>query len=158
MKGIEAANELVGHVKVKSLIDVRMYDGKVFHVGDTIELQGKYLDRYIRTRTQEINANSMRMERQKQYMIEFANLAFVRARKDLSFPVDLFSALAPYMVTNLDIPDVTFLSTTFLSHGANFSFRGIKGTLDKLNGTTVLYPDETDLFEAVLEVFYKQVD
>ena len=62
------------------------------------------------------------------------------------------------MVTSLEIPDVTFLSSVFLSHGADFQFRTISGTFGKLDGSTVLYPDETDLFEAVLELFYKRVD
>ena len=51
-----------------------------------------------------------------------------------------------------------FLSSTFISHGAEFDFRTIEGTPDKLNGSTVLYLDEIDLFEAVLQMFYVQVD
>ena len=158
MDGILEANELIGGVTVPSLIDVTFADKTVAHVGDLIELHGKNLERYIRTRTREIDANTKRMERQKQYMTAFAEAAIARSREDLTFPVELFSALAPYMVTNLDISDVTFLSSTFLSHGASFSFRGVSGTYGKLDGSTVIYPDEVDLFEAVLQVFYKQVD
>ena len=158
MNGIQSANEAVGHVTLNSLIDVTMKDGVTFKKGDPIELQGAYLDRYIRTRGHDLEANTKRMERQKQYVSEFAKLAVAKSREDLTFPVDLFSSLAPYMVTNLDIPDVTFLSSTFLNHGATFSFRGISGTYGKLGGSTVCYLDETDLFEAVLQIFYTMVD
>ena len=158
MKGIQAANEAVGHVTLNSLIDVTMTDGVTFKQGDAIELQGAYLDRYIRTRGQELDANAKRMERQMQYVTEYAKLAVAKSSQDLTFPVDLFSALAPYMVTNLDIPDVTFLSSTFLNHGASFSFRGLSGTYGKLYGSSVYYLDETDLFEAVLQVFYTRID
>ena len=158
MKGLDAANEAVGHVKVKSLIDVQMPDGKTFQRGDLIELQGQYLDRYIRTRTQEVDANAARMERQRQFLTEMMLLAVSRSKSSPTFPVEFFSTLAPYMVTDLEIPDVTFLSSVFLNHGANYSIREVDGTFGKLNGSAVFYPDELDLFEAVLQVFYKQVD
>ena len=158
MQGLDAANEALGHVKVKSLIDVKMADGKTFRQGDVIELQGQYLDRYIRTRTQEVDANVARMARQKQFLLEMVRLAASRTKKSPTFPVEFFSTLAPYMVTDLEIPDVTFLSSVFLNQGANFNFRDIDGTFGKLNGSAVFYPDELDLFEAVLQVFYKQTD
>lgn len=158
MEGIEAANETVGRVSLNSLIDVRMPDGTNVKKGDRIELSGKNLDRYIRTRSQELDANTKRMERQQQYVTEFVRKGVSKTRQQISFPVQLFSTLAPYMATNLEISDVTFLSSTFLSHGANFSFRSVKGTYGKLFGSSVFYPDETDLFEAVLQVFYVRVD
>ena len=158
MKGIDAANEAVGGVTVKSLIDVTMPDKTEVHEGDVIELHGKNLDRYIRARGQDLEANARRMERQKQYVTEFSKLAVAKSRESLTFPVDLFSSLAPYMVTSLDIPSVTFLSTTFLNNSAVFDFRDLKGSFDKLNGSSVCYLDEVDLFEAVLQVFYTQVD
>ncbi len=158
MNGIIEANEAVGGVTLKSLINVKMPDGTEVREGDMIELHGKNLDHYIRTRGQDLEANARRMERQKQYLEEFSKLAVKKARKTLSFPVELFSSLAPYMATNLEIPDVTFLSTTFINHGAVFNFRDLRGSFDKLNGSTVCYLDEVDLFEAVLQVFYVQVD
>ena len=158
MNGIEAANEAVGRVKVQSLIDTTMPGGLEVHEGDEIELYGRILDHYIRTRGQDLEANARRMERQKQYVTEFSKLVVQKSKSSLSFPVDLFSSLAPYMVTNLDIPSVTFLSTTFLNNSAVFNFRDLKGTFDKLNGSTVCYLDEVDLFEAVLQMFYVQVD
>lgn len=159
MNGIQAANEAVGHVTVNALDDIEMTDGTKFKKGDPIELQGRWLDRYLRTRSKEVvDANAKRMERQVQYVQAFSKLVVEKSKASISFPVDLFSALAPYMVTNLDIPDVTFLSSTFLTHGAEFTLRGITGTYGVLNSTAVLYPDELDLFEAVLELFYLPVD
>ena len=158
MNGIQAANEAVGGVTVKSLIDFNLADGTQIKEGDSLELRGSILERYIRTRGQDLEANARRMERQKQYVTEFSKLAVAKSRKSLSFPVDLFSSLSPYMVTSLDIPDVTFLSSTFLNHSAVFNFRDLRGSFDKLNGSAVCYLDEVDLFEAVLQLFYVQVD
>lgn len=158
MTGIQAANEAVGGVTVSSLIEMRTAAGSTIQPGDRLELHGRDLDRYIRTRGHDLEANRRRMERQVQYVTEFSKLAVAKSRQSLSFPVDLFSSLAPYMVSNLDIQDVTFLSSTYLSHGAEFSLRSIDGSFDKLNGSTVCYLDEMDLFEAVLELFYRQTD
>ena len=73
--------------------------------------------------------------------------------------MDLFSALSPYMITDMELPDVTFLSSCFLQHGANFSFRSIDGTYTTdSEGHSLFLPDEVDLFEAVLQVFYVQAD
>lgn len=158
MDGILAANETVGRVSLHSLIDVHMPDGSDVKAGDYIELAGRNLDRYIRTRGQELDANTRRMERQQQYVTEFVKKSVARTREQLSFPVDLFSTLAPYMATNLEISDVTFLSSAFINHGAHFSFRSVTGSYGKLYGSSVFYPDETDLFEAVLQVFYLRAD
>lgn len=158
MDGIQAANEAVGGVTVKSLIDMPLSDGGKLSEGASIQLHGKDLDRYIRTRGGGVESNAARMERQRQYMTEFSKLVVAESKKDLSFPVDLFSALAPYMVTDLTIQDVTFLSSTFLRHGAEFTLRSIDGSYDLLHDNAVCYLDETDLFEAVLQVFYLRVD
>lgn len=159
MKGIQAANEAVGRVTVRSLIDtVIPGSNEEVHEGDLLELHDSSLDHYIRTRGQDLEANARRMERQKQYVTEFSKLAVEKSRESLSFPVDLFSSLAPYMVTSLDIPAVTFLSTTFLNNSAVFNFRDLKGSFDKLNGSTICYLDGNDLFEAILQMFYVQAD
>ena len=158
MEGIMAANETVGGVTLKSLSDMRLPDGRQLMEGDEIELHGKNLERYIRIRADTVDSNAMRMARQQQYVTEFVKKGVAKTRETLSFPVDVFSTLAPYMVTNLEIADVTFLSSTFINHGANFSFRTVEGSYGKLYGSPVFYPDEADLFEAVLQVFYTRVD
>ena len=104
MKGIQAANEAVGGVTVKSLIDVTMPDETEVHVGDVIELHGKNLDRYIRTRGKDLEGNARRMDRQKQYVTEFSKLAVAKSRESLSFPVDLFPLWPPIWSRALTSP------------------------------------------------------
>ena len=156
MDGIQAANEAVGGVTVKSLLDYPMPDGSyLMREGEMIELHGLALDRYIRNRSHySVDANSVRMERQMQYISEFSKLVVRKAKKDLSFPSDLFSSLSTYMITDLGIPDVTFLSSCYLDNGATFTFRTINGTYGTLNGSACYYLDEVDLFESVLDIFY----
>ena len=158
LDGLKEANEVIGGVTVKSLIDIQFPDGTNVKEGDMVELHGRNLERYIRTRTHELDGNQKRMERQKQFLLEFTKQAAARARENLTFPVELFSALSPYTVTNLNIPDVTFLSSVFLNHGAQFNLRTIQGTLEQYNESSIYYLDEVDLFEAVLQVFYIRAD
>lgn len=158
LDGLMEANEVIGGVTVKSLIDVQLPDGTNVKEGDMVELHGKNLERYIRTRTEALDGNQKRMERQKQFLLEFTKQAVARAKENLTFPVELFSALSPYTVTNLDISDVTFISSVFLNHGAQFNLRTIQGTLEQYNESSIYYLDEVDLFEAVLQVFYNRID
>lgn len=158
MEGISALNEAVGGVTLQAIDDVQLSGGSKISAGETVELHGKLLDRYIRDRPAGIDSNARRMARQQQYITEFSKLVIAGSRRSLSFPVELFSSVSPYVVTNLDIPDVTFLSSTFLSHGADFRLRNLEGSYGMLGRSAVFYPDETDLFEAVLELFYVQID
>jgi LCP family protein required for cell wall assembly len=158
MDGISALNEAVGGVTVRAMDDLELPNGTKISAGESVELHGRELDLYIRSRPAGIDSNAKRMARQQQYITEFSKLVIDRSRDSLSFPVELFSSVAPYVVTNLDIPDVTFLSSTFLSHGADFRLRNLEGSFGMLGKSAVFYPDETDLFEAVLELFYVQID
>lgn len=159
MDGIVAANEAVGGVTVKSLFTSEMPDGTTVNEGELITLHGRNLDRYIRRRSHTaIDSNEARMQRQKQYVTEFSKVVIEKARDDISFPVDLFSSLSQYMLTDLEIPNVTFLSKCFLQNGAHFTYRTLKGTYQVPNGSSMFYPDEIDLFEAILLLYYKQID
>ena len=160
MEGIQAANEAVGGVKVKSLVDYISNDRSVvLREGETVELHGKALDYYIRNRSHySLDANAARMARQKQYVTEFSKTVVNKSKQNLTFPVEIFSSLSDYMVTDLGLPDVTFLSTCFLENGANFDYRTIDGTYERSGANAVFYPDDVDLFEAVLQVFYLQID
>ncbi len=156
--GITQANEAVGGVTVESLIEFKTQEGRLVRQGDRIELHGSNLERYIRRRGQEIDANAPRMERQKQYLTEFSKVVVQKTRGDLTFPATLFSSLAPYMVTDLEISDVTALANCYISNNSQINFCSVSGRYDILNGTSVCYLDEIDLFEAILQVFYLRED
>lgn len=158
MDGIKTANELVGGVSVQSLIDIKMPDGTVVKQGDQIELHGDNLERYIRTRDADLHANARRMERQKQYITAFSKLFRAQTQKNRSFPSKLFSALSSDVVTNLELSDVTFLSSIYLGHETDFKLLTLEGSFDRYNGSTIFNVDETSLLETVLEIFYQQVD
>ena len=163
MDGVLVANEAVGGVTLTSLEDIKMPDGSYVRQGDEITLHGKNCERYIRTREHDVDANAARIERQKQYIRAFASTLTQQARKDFSVISHLYQDITPYIVSDLDSSDVIFLAQTYLSYGLDFSIVSYEGTYDWLENSrgtrnAVYYADEDSLFEAVLAVFYTQVD
>ncbi len=158
MAGIRKANELVGGVQVPSLIDIRLPDGTTVREGDQIELHGDNLERYIRYRDEDLHANARRMERQKQYITAFSKLFRDKTQENTAFPSELFSAMSSDVVTNLELSDIAFLSSTYLRHGTDFKLLTLDGSFDRYHGSTIFNVDESSLLETVLEIFYRQVD
>ncbi len=159
LDGVLAANEAVGGVTLKSISELKLPGNRMLHVGDEIELHGEDCDRYIRYRdTSVLDSNQERMLRQRQYVTEFAKVVTKKSRQNLTFPVDLYKQLTPYTASDLDLSDVTFLSTCYLRHGASFNLRTLKGETGKLNGSAVFYVDQEDLLQAVIEMFYLPVE
>lgn len=159
MDVLQTVNEAVGGVTVDSMIEGKFPDGSQVKRGEPIELHGKNLEYYIRTRSHTtLDANAARNERQRQYLTELVRVAAARSRKDLRFPLRLFTTLTEELATDLELPDVTFLSRVFLRQGANFSYRTLGGSYGYIRNSPVLYADETELFEAMLELFYKRAD
>lgn len=161
MDGVLAANEAVGGVTVACIGDFQLANGTTVRDGQEVTLHGKNLARYIRRRSDDVDANAARMERQKQYVLAFSNVLRERARTDFGVISTLYSELSPYMVSNLDLSDVIFLAQIYLDSGLSIDFSSISGTYDllELEGThSVFYPDEDSLFQTVLDIYYVQID
>ena len=159
MDAIVKANDIIGGVKLRALESMKLPDGTYIEEGELVQLYGRNLETYLRRRDQsKVDSNGPRMEREQQFMLEFIKALVAKSKSDFTFPVTLFQKLSDDLITDLSLSRVTFLSSCFLEHGAAFSMRSIDGSYGKLNGSPVYYLDDTDLFEAVLQVFYKQVD
>lgn len=164
LDGLSVANDAIGGVTLNSLEDLKMPDGRWISAGQEITLHGDYLERYIRARGDEVDANVLRMARQEQYVKAFARQLVQMARKDFSVVTELYNQVSPYFVSTLDLSDAVFLAQTYLDFGLNIQTYSYDGTYDLLlnaRGTkynSVYYPDEDSLFECVLDVFYIQVD
>lgn len=163
MDGVQVANDAVGGVTVTALEDIKLSSWHSIKQGEEVTLRGDELEAYIRRRDHDESGNVPRMERQKQYVAAFAATLTQQAKSDFSVISRLYQALTPYMVSDLDLSDAVFLAQTYLEHGMSLEFLSFDGTYDWLensHGTknAVYYPDEDSLFEAVLAVFYTQVD
>lgn len=61
----------------------------------------------------------MRMQRQKVYIQSFMNTVLQQTKEDLTTPIDLFNASAPYSCTNLNPSKVSYLAQQAVLGGMN---------------------------------------
>lgn len=159
MGAIPLINDAVGGIELKAL---ETLDFKDFHIkeGETVHLQGMNAYYYLHNRdTGSFNSAGRRLGRQKQYLTAYAGAAIEAAKKDITFPVNLYSTLSKYMVTDITVDEVSYLATQMM--GYSFSEEGMYS----LAGITVMgekfeefYVDERTLYELILKVFYEEVE
>ena len=102
------------------------------------------------------NSAGRRLQRQKQYLTEYAAAAMEAVKEDITLPVTLYGTLSRYMVTDISVDEVGYLAT----QAAGYRL----GEIHTLEGETVMgeqfeefYPDEEALYRLILEVFYEEV-
>ena len=164
LDGVAPLNDSIGGVTVKSIYTLPEYNIKY---GDTVTLLGDAAEAYVRTRDMDkITASLDRTDRQMQYVKAFAEQALPAVVKDFSTISKLYNTAAKYSQTNLSLNNATYVGSLLLSKGVTeFKPYTIKGTMkaseDALMPEIVhaeFYPDEDNLMETVLDVFYTQVD
>lgn len=132
-----------------------------FKKGVPVTLTGNNVFRYLQTRTDTVeNASLLRLERQTDYLKKYTSAVITKSKKDFLFPVKLYNKVTKNAVTDLDVGKVTYLATTVLRKRENITvdFVNIPGEQKKGNNNLAEFtPNENELFEAVLNIFYKEV-
>ena len=164
LDGIAPLNDSIGGVTVTSKYALPQYNIKV---GDEVTLKGDMAEAYVRTRDMDdINASLNRTERQVQYINAFADQALPAVVRDFSTVSKLYNTGSKYSQTNLSLNNATYIGSLLLSKGITdfetYSLKGeMKASEDSLMPDVVhaeFYPDEDNLMETVLDVFYTQID
>lgn len=153
--GIGAINDAVGGIDVVSPETV-----ETFEKGESYHLEGRTAERFVRARNHETaDANLLRNKRQQLYADAFVHKIFSATKEDLTTPVSLFNASAPYSVTNLNPSRITFLAQKLVSGGS------VSMTMTNVPGTAALNKEEyaeytvneKEFYEVFLNTFYKKV-
>ena len=98
LDGISALNDAVGGVDVVSPETIGD-----FKEGESYHLEGQNAEAFVRSRDMEsVDANSKRMQRQQVYLDSFMNTVLAQTKNDITTPVSLFNASAPYSCANLN--------------------------------------------------------
>lgn len=159
---ISVINDAIGGVEVTVLEDVGS-----MKEGETITLMGENAFDYVHYRdTSYLESNEARLKRQKQYITAFANKLIIKTKLDISTPLTLFGLLDDYMVTNVSVNQVSYFTVQAIANVESFSdveFISIEGETvagDDVTGEehAQFYPDEQQLYEMILEVFYTEVE
>lgn len=152
LEGISALNDAVGGVDVVSPETIGS-----FTEGESYHLMGKDARSFVRSRDMEsIEANSKRMKRQQVYLNSFMNTVLTQTKQDLTIPLSLFNASAPYSCTNLNPSKICYLSQNMLAHdGMNMTMVSVPGELKKGKVYTEFYVNEDEFYKLILDTYYK---
>ncbi len=157
MAAIPLINDAVGGVEITAIEDV---PGSSIKEGDTLTLMGNDAYAYLHNRdTKSFASADRRLERQKQYMTAYISKAGEAMKSSLTLPITLYNTIRNYMVTDIQLDEVTYLA----SQASGYSFN--RESFYSVAGETVMgerfeeyYADETALYELILEVFYYEVE
>lgn len=157
MGAIPLINDAIGGVEVTALEDIIKTDIKE---GQTILLQGKDAYYYLHNRdTKSVGSAARRLERQKQYLLEYASTAIEAMQHDITIPVDIYNTISKYMVTDITVDEVSYLATQATSYQfGDDSITSLEGEIENDGKFSRFYVDEVALYELIIDVFYEKVN
>lgn len=149
MDSIADIVDAVGGVPVKINEDLTHINPKM-KKGAEVIITGKEALGYLRHRD---DSNAPRLERQKAFISSFVDRAKSAMFKDLSLPLKMYKKLAANTVTDVSAASAVYLASEALY--ADFQIIGIEGESGTDGTYETFIPYEEQLFESVLDVFYK---
>lgn len=154
LDGISEVNDSVGGVDVVSPSTIGD-----FHEGITYHLEGVEAENFVRTRdSEDVEANLERNSRQQVYVESFMKKFAAKTKQDITTPVNLFNATAPYSCTNLSASTISYLSKNFImGSGMDFEILNIPGDMSMGDEYAEYRIREEEFFEQFLSVFYDKV-
>ena len=162
MSGIAELNDAVGGVTVKVTDDFPFSDIAGFQnmvAGREVKLKGYQAVLYIRARLEEqVDANELRMVRQKQYMMALIDQCMTLVRQRPTDLLGVYNAVMPYTLTNLSFSRIAYLATEAVQLQWDGEVYSLTGEL-RLNerNEAELIPDQAALLELMIDLFYEEV-
>lgn len=156
MGAVPLINDAVGGVVVPRMT---LVDGKVQY-GEDETLMGEDAFKYVHFRDLSVfDSASFRLEKQKVYLRALMSKMMEAVRKDPAMIVNLYQTISQYMVTDVDVAEVTYLAGQMSNYSLDldtiYSLKGETTTGDQ--GFEEFSYDEDALYELMLEVFYEEV-
>ncbi len=155
LDGLSAITDKLGGVEVVALEDM-VTNNLNCTKGKPVKLKGAAAIDYIQKRDTDLEANSRRMERQKQFLSSFSSALGNKIMRDYSNILTYYNTLNPYLHTNLSLSQITYVATTFTKAniGNSFDFKTITGEHKKGEKYIEFYPNDDILLDAVIDTFY----
>lgn len=156
MEGVGSISAAIGGVKLFPLESIP----KTNIIKDKrINLSDSNATAYVRWRSSDMYGSENRRKRDVQFMEEFYKSAFKAFIKNLSSMVDLFIQGQKYSVTNIGIPELIFMAVNSYNFDINkIETKTIAGNTQMGEKFVEFWPDETNIFETILDVYYICVD
>lgn len=155
MGGIPKMNDALGGIEVEVLEDLNSGD---IHLtkGDTVLLNGQQAYVYLRERDTEVfDSSSQRLRRQEQYISSLIMKLKSTVSEDTTTAISIYDSLSDYIVTNISVGDV---ATELVDYSYDPTL------MYTVPGKTVMGEeyeeyriDSQELYELVIDIFYKEV-
>ena len=171
MGAIPTINDAIGGVTLTALQDVpyNQYADKTsknnpvigtIKEGEEVTLDGPKSFAYTRWRDTKVDFSAdMRLNRQKQYLREFMKTMKPVLKSNPSKAISLYNAVSPYMVTNIDISELSYLVGQISDYSLNidevYSLAGESVTTERYEEFHV---DEEALYDLMIKLFYEKVE
>jgi len=151
VRGVDALNAAVGGVELTSIETIGN-----FTKGERVHLQGTDARMYITRRDRsKIDSDSLRRERQLQYIRAFADKTIDIAKTDFSVITTLYETAKQYSVTDIELSDAVFYANKLLN--SSFEIKNVY-SLPGEYVSTDSFPeyrlDKEALYQVILDVFY----
>lgn len=156
MDGIPIAVDVLGGVELTVPDNTLQAVNPEFTEGALVTITKDNAEQFVRYRDINIAQSAIdRMNRQKVFIKAAAERAKEKAAEDTGFVVDIYESIKPYMVTSMGT-DV-FAKLLQASFDSEKGFQDIPG--EKIAGDVYdeYHVDETQLYEMILRIFYKEV-
>jgi len=157
LKAIEILSKKVNGVPVTPDEDFS-YNGYSFYKGKKTILEGLEARMYVQGRDQsKLDSNLNRMSRQKQFITSFFSKAVAKTKESLTFPIDVYNTTTEYMITDIDVAEVSFLASCVIKNSIGLEYKSIKGNIKKGEKYAEYYVDDESVYNTVVDVFYTPI-
>lgn len=158
LEAIAILTDKVGGVTLTPQVDFT-YGSGVFAAGKEVTLKGNAARSFVQSRDiDKLTSNEDRMARQKQFMTAFFNSAFAKTKENITFPVDVYSSVSKYMITDIDIAEISFFASCVLKGGGSLNYKSIEGETVMGEKHAEHYVNDDSVYNTILDVFYKPVN
>lgn len=160
VRAVAQLNDAVGGVEVTVIEDLSRFSEDLA-LGNTVTLSGRQALHYVQERdvdTEELGANSLRIERQKQYLMAFFSRVKEQTKKDITLPLTLYNEAAKHMVTSINAEQAAYLSTIIMD--CTFEEEDmitVQGSIRKNDIYEEFIVDEQALYDLIIDVFYREI-
>ena len=155
---VEPLTDAVGGVTVPKMT---FENGEIIY-GDMQTLNGKDAYRYVQRRDLAVfDSASFRLEKQKEFVKAFMAKMKEEIKSNPAKAVEIFNAVTPYMVTNIGLSEVTYLTGQIGNYQFDSNIHGLKGTTIPAEEAQTEHEefiyDEDALYDLMIQLFYKRV-
>lgn len=157
MDGVEALTNLIGGIEVTCLENISTTELTATK-GQKLKLNGAKATVYIGYRGEDTEANSRRMQRQKQFLSAIMNKTGNAIMNDFSNLTKYYNTLSPYFSTNVSFAQITYLAQHCLTtnFGDELDYKTIDGTLSQGEKWVEFNANKESVLQTVIDVFYTE--